>query len=295
MRLNDFNKLRWTVQALIWQPRLLDHARAHALAEVRVIDSQIAMSSPQAPLPSGCVVVLWDGLNAWLELKNARPELAARTDVTYLYVGGLIDIQAGFPESSAPLFPSQLPDVRRSPDHHLPLRFRATGWMRRSLRPLKNARLDPAAHDRLVKGGCVAFCGIVRPNASMLDGFFFESSLPDLGQAAKSLIGLEWRDRPAAMHAALHPVYEILRRQRPRSASDFAAMYSLDGVALLQQEIGQIGTVLAGDARDQRDLAQALIRHAAPRQPNPKLISFITTCGGMRHHEMLHCTSDETD
>ncbi len=228
MRLSDFNRLRWTVQALLWQPQLLNHAKSQTLDRIQVTDTSYLLSRPHAPLPKGCVVVMWDGLNSSAEFAAARPDLATRTDLSYLYVGHLAEIATGFPPNSVPLFPCRIPALSKAEIRvRLPAWFKVAAAVRRRIRPIKNARLSPLAHRRLTQGGCLVFCGVVRPSAAVLDGFLLGVSHPDLREKLQPLVDLEWQVPPSRIAKALHESYDHLRGHQLRSTEDFSAFYSI--------------------------------------------------------------------
>ena len=57
----------------------------------------------------------------------------------------------------------------------------------------------------------------------------------------------------------------------PRVEGRRPALDPVDGVALLQEQLGEIGTVLPGRAGDQRDLPYPVLRH----QSTPRSVRFL--------------------
>ncbi len=224
LRLTDFNRLRWTVSALRFNGGLAQRLAARS-AGLTVVDSTGLMRSGTPLPPTGACVVLWDGLNGLIELHHAIPALGQRTDLQYLYVGSFDDLKGGFPPSSEPLFPGQAP-------HELapvsaPRWVDAVSTLRAWTRPIKNAHRSPAAHARLQAGGYLVFCGLVRPSAETMDGFFRGNTMHPLRQAMQPLVGLDWAADSGRTRERVAAAYAAVAAARCEGAADLAAIYSM--------------------------------------------------------------------
>lgn len=203
---SDFNRLRWTLEALRVHPALRQRLLADAgdAAEPRLTDSVSLHGQatwPWAGAPTH--VVLWDGLNSLIEWQAfSRAALAAnvvqasKPQPALLYVGQLPEAEAAMPAGSMPLYPRGgcgLPDTNAMP---LPAHVRWRAWARRTLRPWVQRLRQPDTHQLLSEGGRLVFCGAVRHNRMLLDDSFRGAHLPALRAELEDLIGLPWRAAP---------------------------------------------------------------------------------------------------
>lgn len=204
---SDFNRLRWTLEALRVHPALRQRLLADTAdaAEPRLTDS-VSMHG-HAGLPwrgSPTHVVLWDGLNSLIEWQAPlAAEQVGMAQPTLLYVGQLPEAEAAMPASALPLYPRAadgLPAVDAMP---LPARVRLRAWARRSLRPWVQRLRQPDTHQVLSEGGRLVFCGAVRHNRMLLDDSFRGARLPALRAELDDLIGLPWRTEPDRVQARI--------------------------------------------------------------------------------------------
>jgi hypothetical protein len=242
LRLSDFNRLRWTVAALQLNPGLAQRLVTLGPAPA-VLDSTglLDTSTPLPPPTAG--IVLWDGLNSLAELQQARPALRERADLRYLYVGSFDDVKGGFPAGSEPLFPRQPPPGQPAAAVRAPAWVGALAAVRARARPLRNARRSPAAHAQLRAGGCLVFCGLVRPSAAVLDGFFRGADLQPLRQALQPLAGLDWPADAARTRGLVAGAYAAATTVQATSALDHAALYSVLNVLHRIATLGRVQTL----------------------------------------------------
>jgi hypothetical protein len=233
LQLRDFNNLRWMVAALRFNAALRKHLHRQGKGPaVQVVDSRALRASIAAPPDKESCVVLWDGLNSLIELHSARPDLAARDDVSYAYVGGFADVEAAFPVRSLPLYPPA-PDTEatgRRPTVDVPAWVGWVGAARTRARTWKNTRQSPKLHRRLQAGGCAVFCGLIRPNTILIDGFFRGTSLGALRTTLSHLEGFDWTGPLPAVRTAIASAYDACQAARPTLAADWAALYAVLGV-----------------------------------------------------------------
>lgn len=222
----DVNRLRWAIAALRVNADLRAVLRraAQAGAAPILIESLALQREGLGLLPdvhaAGAPVawiVLWDGLNSLIELWQCHPALRERSDLRYLHVGQLPEVDAALPAGSMGLYPLDAP--LHAPLHApldaapvaVPWPVRARLACRRALRPWLNRLRQPERHQRLSAGGWLVFCGGVRPSQMTLDDLFRDGVLPALRQALQPLAGLPWDTQPEATRCALQQAFGHLR------------------------------------------------------------------------------------
>jgi hypothetical protein len=224
LTLTDFNRLRWTVGALRLNVELSQ--RLAARHDGLVIVDSTGLMRPKTPMPPlGSCIVLWDGLNGLMELQHAIPRLERRTDLKYLYVGSFKDLQSDFPPRSEPLFPEAVPP--RPAPILVPLWLDVVSKVRAWARPILNSRRSPDAHTRLRGGGCLVFCGLVRPSTAVLDGFFRGTTMSSLRQAMEPLVELNWTADLERTRNRVAGAYAAVAAAKYQGTADLAAVYSL--------------------------------------------------------------------
>ncbi len=217
----DVNRLRWAIAALRVNAALRAVLRRTAQAGARpiLIESLALQREGLGLLPaSGACVVLWDGLNSLIELWQCHPALRERSDLRYLHVGQLPEVDAALPEGSMGLYPLDAPltepmdsDLAQADPVAVPWPVRARLVGRRALRPWLNRLRQPERHQRLSAGGWLVFCGGVRPSQMTLDDLFRDGVLPALRQALQPLAGLPWDTQPGPARCALQQAFGHLR------------------------------------------------------------------------------------
>ncbi len=218
---SDFNRLRWAIAALRVNAvlRAVLRRTAQAGAAPILIESLVLQHGGLGLLPaSGACVVLWDGLNSLIELWQCHPALRQRSDLRYLHVGQLPEVDVALPPGSMGLYPLDAPlnepmdsDLAQADPVAVPWPVRTRVAARRALRPCLNRLRQPERHQRLSAGGCLVFCGGVRPSQMTLDDLFRDGVLPALRQALQPLVGLPWDTQPTAARCALQQAFGHLR------------------------------------------------------------------------------------
>ena len=246
LQLRDFNNLRWMVAALRFNGELRKHLHRQGAGQaVQVVDSRALRACRAATLDKQSCVVLWDGLNSLIELHSARPDLAARADVSYAYVGGFPDVEGAFPVRSLLLYPPTLDaeTTSRRPTVDVPAWVGWAGAARARARALKNARQSPKLHRRLQAGGCAVFCGLIRPNAILMDGFFRGASLGALRKTLSHLEDFDWTGPLRTVRTAIASAYDACQDARPALAADWAAVYAVLGVLHRMGCLAELGAL----------------------------------------------------
>lgn len=213
---SDFNRLRWAIAALRVNAALRAALRRAAQdgAPPLLVESLTLQREGLGLLPAtGACVVLWDGLNSLIELWQCHPALRQRSDLRYLHVGQLPEVDAALPAGSMGLYPLEalLDAPLDASPVAVPWPVRARVACRRALRPWLNRLRQPERHQRLSAGGWLVFCGGVRPSQMTLDDLFRDGVLPALRQALQPLAGLPWDAQPGPARCALQQAFGHLR------------------------------------------------------------------------------------
>lgn len=245
MELTDFNRLRWAVAAIRSNQKLQDSLSSMETGQPHLVDSTSLLNVDIIDLSEKSHVILWDGLNSLIELRQAKPSLKDRHDLVYLHVGHFMDVADAFPANSMSLF------SRATNEHllggggsslHVPVWIDIASKAREYLRPLKNRQCAPAKHRVLQRGGQIVFCGLICPDRSVLDAFFRGITSSGLRQSLVPLEGLQWRGRLAAVRDVVVRTYARIQQEKVISAAHSACLYSMLNV------IHRIGTLVQIDA-----------------------------------------------
>ena len=242
----DFNRLRWAIAAMQSNQDLCRSLTKITNGPAYLIDSTILLSTVPICLPEQTHVVLWDGLNSLIELWQAWPNLKYRDDLTYLYVGHFIEVTSLFPKGSMPLFSNAATasiSARIDPTTFTPLWFDIASQTRSYLRPMKNWLSAPIRHGLLQRGGQIVFCGVIRPDRSVLDSFFRGTTLEGLRQALSTLEGLEWQGSITTVRTAVQHAYASLQEVQATTPTSWACLYSVLNV------IHRLGTLAQVNSR----------------------------------------------
>lgn len=258
---SDFNRLRWAIAALRVNPAL--RAAALRAGPTPCLVESLSLQREGLGLLSGpAFIVLWDGLNSLIELWQCHPGLRQRTDLRYLYVGQLPEVDAALPAGSMGLYPLGAgagADAEVAPvAMHVqgtalsvpwPVRLRVA--TRRALRSWANRLRQPERHQRLREGGWLVFCGGVRPTQMTLDDLFRGGVLPTLRSDLQALVGLPWDTQADAAHSAVQQAFGHLQREAQDLAADVGATdttHQAPAWACLYTALNQlhrIGTLMA--------------------------------------------------
>jgi len=235
LELSSFNQLRWAVFALrqntLLRERICQAGQAHRTITDSLSLMKMSDLSAEA-LPTGAFVILWDGINSFVELQERFHKLALRDDLVFLYVGHFWEAKTALPESAMALYddgqgggafqgtPAQI-KVR------VPFWFDALCATRASLRFAKNRLAADARHKQLSGGGWVVFCGVVRFNDKVIDSFFRGANLPLLRAAIEQAHGKTALSDLEGMQAQLAKVLDELHAAQPQTPGDWACLYTV--------------------------------------------------------------------
>lgn len=262
----DFNRLRWAIAALRANPAL--RAAALRAGPTPCLVESLSLQREGLGLLSGpAFIVLWDGLNSLIELWQCHPGLRQRTDLRYLYVGQLPEVDAALPAGSMGLYPlgagadAEVAPVAMQAQGaalSVPWSVRLRVATRRALRPWANRLRQPERHQRLREGGWLVFCGGVRPTQMTLDDLFRGGVLPSLRSDLQALVGLPWDTQADAAHSAVQQAFGHLQREaRDLNADEGATDTAHQAPAwaclyTVLNQLHRIGTLMALQARTPR-------------------------------------------
>lgn len=233
LNVTDFNRMRWTVAALRSNNNLFKSFISAGSNVINLLDSTSLNENKDINLLVKNYIILWDGAQSLVRLWKKLPDLKQHKNITYLYVGNLFEINKIFTPNSMPLFPES---ANTNELNRNDFRFTVPKWIdiysqiRSHLRPLKNIQIAPQNHKLLNKGGLIVFCGVVRPNKSVINDIFFGSTLLNLRKDLIGLENIEWRRDINKVRSIAENVFEKLINSSPCCEVDFACIYSLMNV-----------------------------------------------------------------
>lgn len=231
----DFNRQRWMVRALRSHAKLRQSLAAGSQAgRVQLIDSTALVHQPSAP-PTGTHVVLWDGLNSWLELLDQPPAWLRPDDLVPVCVGVFAETHTALPNNALPLFDQDPSNVQLLTDTaHLrtPPAHDLRAWAQARLRPIRNWRISSQRHRLLEQGGQIVFCGLVQPSPKILRGFMRGSQLAEQSEKWMPLASTPWHGNPQQVMQAIAPLFVILKQTLTvgngrATGADWACAYTL--------------------------------------------------------------------
>lgn len=230
LHLTDFNRARWVLFAIRQHALLQTSLMQAAHDEVVLMDStspvlMACLSQSPNLLPQGAHLVLWDGLNSVIELFDKAPWLREREDLVYLPVGRFTEIDPAFPPNHVPLMPAQWPAPSAACNVQGTFKVDLQSKAQALLRPFKNRRTHPTAHQLMSQGGQLVFCGMVRPNAKVFENFF-RGATHKLQPHMSPLIDLEWRRPTSELASTIQTCWQALRSVQPHTAADWACHYT---------------------------------------------------------------------
>lgn len=222
LALTDFNRLRWTVYAVETNPLL----RTSLLksSAMYITDSTSLMDKP-AELPDSSHIVLWDGLNSYLELVERLPHISTRNDLIFVYVGSFKDLKAALPQGATTLFADS--DSIQYLNLNVSSVFRLHRALRTKIRAYKNLFADTARHRQLSRHRSVVFCGLVRPSRDVLKDLLKGPHLLPLATTLEQLCDIDWRNSYEEVKRIVSEIFEQSRLAKSTDPVDLACLYSV--------------------------------------------------------------------
>lgn len=245
----DRNRARWAMAALTRAGQLSASLMAaienHGSASV--IDS-ITLLDKHTGLEPGMHIILWDGFNSYLELRHWRADLVGRSDIRYVVVGWLNDLNSSYPTPPIPLFEPQ--DGLATDDAPaLPSGFMFAPWashlsrLRTAVRSHKNAISDFRRHRQLCSVRKLVFCGLLRPSRSILPSLMRDAADARIEAAFADLAACPLDNRGRLL-GQVDRAYQLIQAFERSTPERLAASYSL--VSILHR-VATISMVSSGD------------------------------------------------
>jgi hypothetical protein len=232
------NSLRWAAQAIDVNERLATSLGECSITKPPLLTDSIYLLIHRFEpniLPENSHVILWDGMNSYLELIENFPSVVNRPDLRFFVVGWLDGVISRSEIQVEPLYPLTISDhamqwkkvLRRGSKFHSPYWYRTLTSVLTHVRYCKNWVSDTHKHRTLATGGKIVFCGLVTPTSHNLDAFFIGAALPGLRSMCEALTGLKYTDDVQAIDRKMRPIIEVIRESSFRDASSLACVYSL--------------------------------------------------------------------
>lgn len=238
MQMNNHNLLRWTAMAIDTNESLAKSLMESSVnTSVLLTDSFYLVTHAEAMqnIPPDAHIVLWDGINSYIELLQLQDEIAERHDLKFFVVGWLAGNMLEQLISIVPLYPEN-PPVYASAwgnfcqfkhQFHVPYQYRALATLLSFSRYFKNWLADAKRHAELNKGGKIVFCGMVTPTEHQINGFFRGVNAPALYAESLALTKLNYFGDVDTIDAVVNNVIEAFKNTHLKSATDFACAYSV--------------------------------------------------------------------
>lgn len=205
---SDFNRLRWAVDALRVH-QSLRHSLLVSAENLLLMDSVILHEAEGQHARQPTHVVLWDGLNSLIELRQRRNDLHPSAEPQMLFVGQFPEAEACMPVGAWPLYPRGVNESWTWPERaagvRVPKGVSLHAWSRRQLRPFVQSIRQREVHRRMAAGGYLVFCGAVRHNSMLLSDSFrgAHALLATLRTELEDLSDLPWDTEPQRAQARI--------------------------------------------------------------------------------------------
>lgn len=267
MQMNNHNLLRWTAMAIDTNESLSTSLiEASVNTPVLLTDSFYLVTHAEAMhnIPPDTHIVLWDGINSYIELLQLQAEIAQRHDLKFFVVGWIAGNMLEQQIRITPLYPEKSPAHASAWGNlcqfkyrfHVPYLYRALASLLSFLRYFKNWLADAKRHGELNKGGKIVFCGMVTPSEHQINGFFRGVDAPALLAECLKLTKLNYFDDSASIDDVISKVISSLKQTALKSTTDFACAYSiinlLHRVKTLSILNGKSGALFINETRSNR-------------------------------------------
>lgn len=238
MQMNNHNLLRWTAMAIDTNEVLANSLIAlSANSPVFLTDSFYMVTHPESlgNIPPNTHIVLWDGINSYIELLQLKADIAQRSDLKFFVVGWLTGHMLEQQISISPLYPPVAPADANdwgslfaiNSRFNVPYHYRALATLLSFSRYFKNWLADAKRHSELNKGGKIVFCGMVSPTEHQINGFFRGVDAPDLLNACLQLTQLNYENNGEVIDQVARKIILAFKSTALASVTDFACAYSI--------------------------------------------------------------------
>jgi hypothetical protein len=238
IQMHNHNMLRWAAMAIdtneVLANSLIDCSSSTTLL---LTDMLYLVTHPDSlvDLPVNAHIVLWDGVNSYIELLEANQNIASRKDLKFFVVGWLAGHMLEQQIRISPLYPSVAPDnatkwgalLPFSCRFNVPYQYRALASLLSFSRYFKNWIADAKRHSQLNKGGKIVFCGMVTPTEHQINLFFRGVDAPALKKACIALTELNYAVNTTAIDEVADKVVMNFKNVTLLSNADYACAYSV--------------------------------------------------------------------
>lgn len=238
LQMNNHNLLRWTTMAIDSNECLANSLIENSInLPVLLTDSFYLVTHPTVinDIPLNTHIVLWDGINSYVELLELESKIDQRRDLRFFVVGWLKDNMLEQKINILPLYPSSQPIhasawgklLQTKFKFHVPYTYRIFLTFLSFSRYYKNWILDAKRHSELNRGGKIVFCGMVTPTEHQINGFFRGVSSTDLYKESLKLTKLVYSGNTKEIDDVLCKVIEALKKGNLENVTDLACAYSI--------------------------------------------------------------------
>jgi hypothetical protein len=235
--MTNHNFLRWAAMAIDTNSLLSNSLKWHSKENLLLTDYLylIANKSENKQIPENAHIILWDGINSYIELVQKIPNIKERSDLKFFAVGWLTGLMFEKKINIMPLYPKTVPDSAKNwgnllaINHHffVQFSFRALTSMMSYLRYFKNWYADSKRHLELSRGKKIVFCGMVTPKETQLIDFFRDADLPKLLLASQHLASLDYFGDKLEIDRVTNNILDEIYKSNLKSSTEFACVYSI--------------------------------------------------------------------
>jgi hypothetical protein len=237
INMTNHNFLRWAAMAIDTNKVLANSLKAHSKDTLLLTDYLylIAKHDQNKHLPENMHVILWDGINSYIELVQKIPNIHERADLKFFAVGWLKGLMFEKKINIMPLYPETAPDSAKQWGNLLAFNhtflvqfsYRALTSLMSYLRFFKNWYADSKRHFELSRGKKIVFCGMVTPKESQLKDFFRDADLPKLFLACQPLARINYFGDELEIDRVTNQILEEIGKANLKSSTEFACVYSI--------------------------------------------------------------------
>lgn len=232
------NSLRWAVQAIDANSRLADSLVRHCGERPVLLTDSVYLLTHRwkaEDIPANTHIILWDGINSYVELEAHCPAALQRTDLKFYVVGWLTGVVVADTVHMESLYPCSIPTKTKawksvsltSGAYYAPYWYRLLTSFLTHTRYVKNWYADTQKHRQLIAGKKIVFCGLVTPTAHNIDSFFMGVDCPALKAACLQLCVLSYTSDSHDTEVVLDIILTVLQQQEITDASTMACVYSM--------------------------------------------------------------------
>jgi len=237
IKTTDHNSLRWTALAIDLNYKLSRSLIENSLENTVLLTDSIYLLKkciPVLSLPKHTHILLWDGINSYIELLNKQADILERKDLKFFVVGWIDKLMTNNINIS-PLYPPNITADSRSWNQVLVFnhKFYVPFWYRLLTscltysRYYKNSYGQLQKHMELRKGERIVFCGLVTPSNHSLNAFFIGVDIPEFQEICLKLTLTSYLDDSESIDNIVEEIIKLLNSEKFLTISHFACVYSV--------------------------------------------------------------------